>query len=149
MENLNCHIKMIFFSSVDATMLPSTNKTQKYYKPPVMAIQNFCSSDLSVYSLGKTKRHLMIHRNELWPFEISYQNSEVKTLIINCHTCYYAQVRLLNWLRKLLRVMQYPFLQEVCVRNVCPMLRSIIWTKIALFIVSNNFPTVHTSKEKK
>ena len=42
---------MIFFSSVDATMLPSTNKTQNYYKPPVMAIQNFCSSDLSVYSL--------------------------------------------------------------------------------------------------
>ena len=43
---------MIFFSSVDATMLPSTNKTQNYYKPPVMAIQNFCSSDLSVYSVG-------------------------------------------------------------------------------------------------
>ena len=42
---------MIFFSSVDATMLPSTNKTQNYYKHPVMAIQNFCSSDLSVYSL--------------------------------------------------------------------------------------------------
>ena len=45
---------MIFFSSVDATMLPSTNKTQNYYKHPVMAIQNFCSSDLSVYSLDLT-----------------------------------------------------------------------------------------------